>query len=164
MVSADDQRCLDQSFLDQPLKAFSDLRSLPVFKPADPAGQALEADFFPGLFDPSTERLLLGIELEDRLVGDGNIGGVPGKSSPAERSSSTAKHRADKLRYKSWDVKSSSHTSEICDLPTEIVAVVKGNSSSLFEIKHRLYMSLHRIKHGFLVALGLILPKLCGLF
>lgn len=95
MVAADGQRGAQGAVGDHLVEALTGLVALAVAEPADAGGQALEVDPLTGQLDPAGQRLILGEEVEDRLVGGGDVPGVAGQRGPAERALALGEQRPD---------------------------------------------------------------------
>src|SRR5690242_7066998 len=95
MIAADDNRRFELSRLDQVVHPLAEFSAFAVPQPADAGGQSLEADLLPRELDPAAQNFVIGEQLEDEIVGYGDIVRIARKRSPAERSAAFAKHRPD---------------------------------------------------------------------
>ncbi|BAS14807.1 hypothetical protein AHiyo8_31100 [Arthrobacter sp. Hiyo8] len=90
MVPADHDRGLDLALGDELVEQQPGLGAFAVAQPADPGREAFELDAFGGGVEPFVQVGVLREQFLDRLVGDGDVFGVPGERDPAERAQSFA--------------------------------------------------------------------------
>ena len=85
-----------------------------------------------------------GEQLEDRLVGRGDVGGVAGERRPAERALALAEQRPDVRRHEARELEGPV-VAALARLVADRVAVVEDLGALVLELDHRAHMGGHRL-------------------
>src|SRR5215211_9531266 len=130
-------------------------------EPTDACGEALEVDLLAGLRDPTRQTLVVGKEIQDRIVGRRYVRLLARERGPPERPLALAEQRPDVRGHEPWIAVSAFEAAEL-GLPTQGVAVVEDLGSLLLETHHRRAVAGHRGASLRDVALGDGLAQLGG--
>ena len=141
----------------------SRLVALAESEPADPRRQALERDPLAGPAEPVLQPRVVGEELEQRLVGGGDVGRIARERHPAERSASFAERVADERRNESRIVERLREAAEL-RLRAEVVAVVEGDGAAALQLEDRLDMPHHRVARALEIFVGLLGAQFVDVF
>src|SRR5918998_1424219 len=131
-------------------------------EPADARREPLEADLLSRLLDPAPEARVVGEELEDGVVGRGDVVGVPRERRPPERPLALAEERpyvrGDEAGVGEGPVEAAEP--RLC---AQVVAVVEDLGPALQHAGHRRAVAGHRGARLAHVALGVALAQPGGL-
>src|SRR5215471_13630219 len=140
MVAANHDRRLDLSFLYQLVHGQSELRAFAVAEPADARWQALVLDALARQVNPSGQDAILWKELQNQVVGRGDIGGIAGERHPAKRPSAFAKQRPNVSGNKTGKVVGI-FDAALKGEGANIVAIVEGYAAHLLQTQHAFHVA-----------------------
>ena len=161
MVAADDDRGLDLAVAYELVEEQARLVPLAVAEPADARGQPLEVDELARRVEPPVQVLVVGEELLERRVGDGDVLGVTGQGDPAKGAEALAEERPDVGRDEAGELEGP-RVARVPGLVADAVAVVEDLGALVLELDHRLDLRGHRLagllREALRIGLGLALP------
>src|SRR6266487_5955345 len=132
MVTPDHDRRTDLTRLDELVELQPGAVAFPVAQPADARRQALVAHPLAGEPDPPGQRLVLREQVQNRLVGTGDVARIPGQRRPPERPATLAEQRPDVGGYETRERERPCETGELC-LAADRVAVVEHLRAAIQE-------------------------------
>lgn len=144
MVAADHDRRGEFAGRHHVVEALAGLVALALAEPADPRRQALEVHLLLRQLDPAVQRLVLGEEVEDGLVGLGDVLRVAGERRPAEWALALAEQRPD-VRGDEPGEGEGPVVARQPGLAADRVAVVEDLGAGVHEADHCLDVPGHRL-------------------
>ena len=142
MVATDDDRSFDLALGNELVEEQSGLLTLAVPEPADTSRQAFVFDALCGGVEPVVQVLVLGEELLQRCVGDGDVFGITRERGPAERAEALAEERANVGRHEAGKLEGAV-VAALARFVADRVAVVEHLGARILKLDHCLHVCGH---------------------
>ena len=140
MISSNNNWCFYFPVSNKLVKYFTHLRSFTITEPANSSRHSLEVNFFLCQFYPIYQSLIFRECFHYCFICFINIVWISGECSPSEWSLPIIEQWPYISRDKAGEIKCIINSVFLC-FTADVVAVVKGNGTSLLKFEHRFYMN-----------------------